>query len=460
MKGLNIKNLVEKGEGQDLEFKSKFTNDTGKDICAFANTNDGAILIGVNDDSKVVGIDEKAEAQIADISSSCDPPIRIKIERSKVDDKDLLVIKVKKSDKVHSFKGKVYVRVGSTKRALSMQEILELGQKLGKIRFDEQICEGASLEDIDRDKVKWYMEKRAKLKGIEFPTTPYQQILINLCAVIKKNGNLFPTNAGILFFGKTAQRFFPYCELKVARFKGKNTVEFIDRAELQGPLPDLIDETEKFVKRNTRIATKIIGFEQVNVTEYPYEAIREAIINAVTHRDYFFVGSSVRIMIFDDRIEIESPGKLPEGVTLKNLEGAHVLRNEKLANLLYDIGYIEKWGTGIRRMKDLMKNHGLEVPKFEERDKFFKVTFYGPGDKILDLIKPKDMVDLMDLGLNDRQIEALRLMVNERRKFTIKEYVNVFKVSDKTGKRDMKKLINLGLVLKRGFKKGAYFEAK
>lgn len=111
-------------------------------------------------------------------------------------------------------------------------------------------------------------------------------------------------------------------------------------------------------------------------------------------------------------------------------------------------------------MKDLMKNHGLEVPKFEERDKFFKVTFYGPGDKILDLIKPKDMVDLRDLGLNDRQIEALRLMVNERRKFTIKEYVNVFKVSDKTGKRDMKKLINLGLVLKRGFKKGAYFEAK
>ena len=457
MNGKGIENLIEKGEGQDLEFKSMFTNDIGNGVCAFANTNDGTILVGVDNKGAIAGVSKKVEEQIANIIDSCDPPVRAAIETGIVNEKNILVVKVKKSGQVHSWKGKIYLRVGSTNRPLSMREILELGQKLGKIRFDEQICEGANLEDVDRDKVEWYTEKRAKLKGIEVPKTPYQQILINLCAAIKKDDNLLPTNAGILFFGKSPQRFFPCCELKVARFKGKNMVEFIDRAELQGPLSNLIDDAEKFIKRNTRVATKIIGFEQVNITEYPYEAIREAIINAVTHRDYFFAGASVRIMIFDDRIEVESPGRLPEGVTLTNLEGNHVLRNEKIANLLYDIGYIEKWGTGIRRMKDLMRNHGLVEPIFEESGRFFKVTFYGPGDKILDLVKPKGKVDLKELGLNDRQIEALKLMVNEKVIFNNRKYREYFKVSNQTCIRDMKLLAELGFVSKEGVGKSVLY---
>jgi ATP-dependent DNA helicase RecG len=165
-------------------------------------------------------------------------------------------------------------------------------------------------------------------------------------------------------------------------------------------------------------------------------------------------------MIFDDRIEVESPGRLPEGVTLKNLEGSHVLRNERIANFLYDIGYIEKWGTGIKRIKDSMRFHGLKEPRFEEGGRFFKVTFHGPGDEILNLVKSKDTVDLRDLKLNERQIEALRSMVNEKKKMTIREYKEQFRISEKTAKRDMKKLVNFGLVVKRGVKKGAYFEAR
>jgi len=156
---------------------------------------------------------------------------------------------------------------------------------------------------------------------------------------------------------------------------------------------------------------------------------------------------------------VESPGRLPEGVTLKNLEGSHVLRNERIASLLYDIGYIEKWGTGIRRMRDLMKGHGLKEPQFEERGRFFKVTFYGPGDEILNLVKSKDSVDLRELRLNERQIEALRLMVNNGAKITIREYRQKFGISEKTAQRDLRAMVSLGLVVKRGVKKGAYFEA-
>lgn len=235
--------------------------------------------------------------------------------------------------------------------------------------------------------------------------------------------------------------------------------EFIDRRELHGTLPELIDEAEKFVKRNTRIATKIVGFEQVNVTEYPYEAIREAITNAVCHRDYFFSGASIRVMIYDDRIVVESPGKLPEGVTLKNLEGSHVLRNEKIANWLYDIGYIEKWGTGIKRMKNLMQKHGLAIPKFEESKKFFKVTFFGPEEKILNLVKPRNRIDLKEKGLNDRQIEALRLMVNEKEVMTNKVYRERFKITDRTALRDLNFLLKERMIEKEGFKKDAIYRA-
>ena len=308
-------------------------------------------------------------------------------------------------------------------------------------------------------RVNWYLERRAEKKGVEPPKVTFDQILINVGAAVKRNKKIDPTNAGILFFGVEPQRFLPHSEVKLARFKGTTMTEFIDRVELHAPLPELIDEAEKFVRRNTRMATKIVEFEQVNIAEYPYEAIREAITNAVAHRDYFFTGASIRVMIFDDRIEVESPGGLPEGVTLMNLEGSHVLRNERIANLLYDIGYIEKWGTGIKRMKDSMSTHGLKEPRFEERERFFKVTFHGPSDEILNLVKSKDIVNLRDLKINERQIEALKLMVNEKVKMTIREYKEKFRISEKTAKRDIKKLVDFGLVVKRGVKKGAYFEA-
>ena len=164
-------------------------------------------------------------------------------------------------------------------------------------------------------------------------------------------------------------------------------------------------------------------------------------------------------MIFDDRIEVESPGKLPAGITLKTLEGSHILRNKVIGELLYDIEYIEKWGTGIRRMKDLMSYHGLQKPKFEERGNFFRLTFYGPGNKILDLIKPEGEIDLKELGLNERQIEALRLMVNEDRVLSNKQYRTTFNVSRNTASNDLAQLVRENLAKKEGAGKGTKYEA-
>ncbi|PIP13894.1 MAG: hypothetical protein COX49_00850 [bacterium (Candidatus Stahlbacteria) CG23_combo_of_CG06-09_8_20_14_all_40_9] len=460
MNVLEIKRLIQTRESETVEFKTSPSHWKAviETISAFANTKGGIVLIGVQDNGEIRGVKvgkDSIERFTNKIIQNTDPKIYPSIEVAKVDGKEIIVLTVKNiQNKPYLALGKAFKRVGKSTHQMSRDEYerMSLEKHKEELRFDEQICKGVTLEGIDKKRVKWYLEKRAEQREIKIPKTSFDEMVINL-GISTREGNKI-TNAGIMFFGKDPQKFIPYGEVKIARFKGTSMTEFIDRKELQGALPELIDEAEKFVKRNTRMATKIVGFEQVNITEYPYEAVREAITNAVCHRDYFFSGASIRVMIFDDRIVVESPGILPEGVTLKNLEGSHVLRNQRIANWLYDIGYIEKWGTGIRRMKDLMREHGLETPKFEESERFFKVTFFGPREKILDLIKPKNRIDLKEKGLNSRQIEALKLMVNEKRKLTNREYRKLFNVSKPTATRDLTQLVKENLIREIGKGRG------
>ena len=211
------------------------------------------------------------------------------------------------------------------------------------------------------------------------------------------------------------------------------------------------------------MASKIVEFKRVDIPEYPYEAIREAVINAIAHRDYTRRGAPIIMSIFDDRVEISNPGGLLPGLSIKNLEGRHETRNKKICSIFHHTMDMEIFGTGIRKMKRLTKEHGLSEPELRKEGDFFVARFYGPGDKILDLVPsiPEErQTDLKKLGLNERQIEALRLMVNERKKITITSYATLFSISDKTAKRDMKELVKTGFVVKVGHIKGAYFEAK
>ncbi|MGH9838691.1 MAG: ATP-binding protein, partial [Blastocatellia bacterium] len=158
-------------------------------------------------------------------------------------------------------------------------------------------------------------------------------------------------------------------------------------------------------------------------------------------------------------IEVNSPGGLPVGVTLANIERKHVLRNPIIANYLYDVFYIEKWGTGIARMRRAMREHGLTEPRLEDLHDFFAVTFYGPGDRILDLIPEEGETDLRLLGLNERQIEALRMMTNEGRELTNATYRQLFNVSRNTASRDLRGLLQTGWVKAAGNGKGARYLA-
>lgn len=204
----------------------------------------------------------------------------------------------------------------------------------------------------------------------------------------------------------------------------------------------------------------ILLFKREEAWEYPPDALREAIVNAVCHRDYHISGN-VKISIFDDRIEISNPGKLPDPLTPSMLKKKHdsILRNPLLANSFFLIKNIEQWGKGTNKIIKWCVEHGLKEPDFEEIGGGFEVIFYAPKD-ILKLVPEKGKVDLKELGLNERQIEALRLMVNERKKLTNKEYCGLFNVSRQTATRDLSDLVDKNMILEKGKGRSTYYESK
>jgi len=345
----------------------------------------------------------------------------------------------------------------------SLISYLDEKRALSKVPFDEVICQEEGYEAIDEKEVKNFFENRAIKLKVNIPKISIKDFLVKTLKVVKKeNGNLKPTNSALLFFGKRPSEYIPQIEIRIARFRGVTRTEFIDSQEIKGPIYKMLNEVELFFKRNTRLAGKIVEFKRVDIPEYPYEAIREAVINAVAHRDYTRRGAPIIISIFDDRVEISSPGGLLPGLDIRNLEGHHETRNKMICAIFHHTLDMEKFGTGIGKMRRLMKEHGLVKPKFSEEGTFFVVKFFGPGDKILDLVPsiPRErQVDLRELGLNNRQIEALRLMVNEGKVMTNKLYRDIFKIMDRTALRDLDFLLKKGLIKKEGLKKDAIYKA-
>lgn len=322
---------------------------------------------------------------------------------------------------------------------------LHISGMLTAEEFDASINRNASYESIDEGEVQTFLEKKAIKPDLSTSETSIRDFLLNsLKVIVEFDGEFRPTNTALLFFGKNPSDYIPQNEIKIARYQGSTRSEIIDRKDLKSPLYEMIEEVELFFKRNTRLAHKIIDFKRIDIPEYPYEAIREGLINAIAHRDYKRTGP-IMFSIFDDRVEIVSPGGLIHGLTINQLEGHHEPRNDKICEIFSRTKDMEELGTGISRMKDAMQSHGLLEPEFSEEGESFVVKFYGPGDNILDLVPtiPEErQTDLRELGLNERQINALTLMVNEGKGFTRSSYEETFEVPSRTASRDLKGLID------------------
>lgn len=343
----------------------------------------------------------------------------------------------------------------------SLISFLDDKGKFSKGPFDKAIRRDLGYNTIDEQAVKDFLQNRAIKLKVTVPKITIKDFLVDTLKVVKKeNGELRPTNTALLFFGKEPSEHISHHEIRIARFRGTTRLECIDSQEIKGPIYKMLDEVKAFFLRNTRLANKIVEFKRLDIPEYPFEAIRESIINAIAHRDYTRRGAPIMVSIFDDRVEVSNPGGLLPGLNIKKLEGHHATRNEAVCSIFHETMDMERFGTGIGKMKKLMKAHGLSAPEFEEEGDFFVVRFFGPGDKILDLVSsiPEErQTDLRKLGLNDRQIEALRMMVNDKKVMSNKIYREKFGITDRTALRDLQFLFEKGLVKKEGFKKDAIY---
>ncbi len=304
--------LIKKRESQTLEFKQSLSDikRITEIACSFANSKGGIIIVGVNNNGKVIGLDigkQTIERLTDSMIDNTDPKIYPDIKVIREKNKDIILISIKYSSlKPHLAHGRAFFRSGKNTKLMSRAEYekLLLERNKHKLKFDEEVCEDAHYNNIDINKVRNFLEKRSKFSNVAVPSD-FKKTLEAIKGIKKIKGKSRVTNLGVLFFSKNPQDFIPQSEIKVARFKGIDMFEFIDEARIKTTLLEALDETEKFIRKNTRKAMKIVEFERVDIPEYPYEAIREAIINALAHRDYFISGATVRILIFDDRIEVD-----------------------------------------------------------------------------------------------------------------------------------------------------------
>ena len=441
----DIKELIKEGEGQELEFKRR-GSETGSDISAFANTNDGIILVGVTDDGEIIGAADKADEQVASIAHTMDKPVYPEIERVRVDGKLILVVKVKKDSNLHIYKGYGRIRVGSTNKPMTLEELIKKGYELGVVKFDSGICRKASLKDIDEEKVRWFLKEARIQRGLDIgENTHVTEALMRLKLIENKK----LTNAAVLLFGKEPSRFFTRPEVKCIRFKGTGvTGKMIDFKVIKGNLFDQLIESERFIYNNIKMAAWIEKgkLQRQEKWEYPPDAIREALANALCHREYETT-ASVQVRIFDDRMEFWNPGRLPEGWTVETLKQKHKSQpyNPLLLEHFFWVKYVEEVGTGTNKLIDWCKKEGLPEPLFE----------VIPGDLVVTFRKYRISEEDIE-KLNERQKKAVEYL-KRHKEITRSKYVAVAGCSEKTALRDLEELTKDNLAIRKGKGKKTYY---
>jgi len=445
-----LKKLIDQSEGHNLELKqsTSLRQEIGQAVSAFANTSGGTILVGVSPDGNIVGADigKKTLEDLANwVKENTDPPMYPQILMHKADSKDIIEIIVKESDEKPVFsQGHAYQRVGKTSQRISISRIRELAKQERKaLTWDARICDGAGFKNIDQKKVDWFLERRERFRNVKKPADMnLEELLENIGAISGEVKN--PTNAGILFFGIEPQRFFINSQLRIARFKGSDvTHPVIDRMDCRGTLWEMLEQAEEFIRRNIRLLSYRVStsFQREDKFEYPIDALREAMINALIHRNYSET-ADVRVFIFDNRIEVINPGSFPEGVSPN--EPIHRPVNPVLSQLMYDAGFIEKYGSGIRMMRRLCKEWGNKEPNYNLHPLETKVIFDSP-------IQETTYIDITDISekLNERQKRALFYLAREG-SITRKDYVALNKVSVRIAYEELKDLLNKGFLTVEG----------
>jgi len=458
-----ISALYQQGQGETCAFEVEAValNRLAETLAAFANNDGGVVLLGVDPKTNVVRGLRSADAALDKSLAAglrCEPPLILpRPELVTLEEKNILVIHVPSGlPHAYSLHGKYLARTGKKNNALGPRQLRQLLRERGEANFEQLAVPGATLDDLDASAVQKYADRFLGDAPVK------REAIIDLLSrrgCLVKDGNVWrPTTSGYLLFGKEPQRVFASAEILLARYTGKQMTDEFLREVVRGSLPDQVRRVEAWLTANMRKGARIDALQRTERTEYPLPAVREAIVNAVAHRDYAIRGDEIRVMMFSDRVEVYSPGRLPGHVTLDNLVDERFSRNEVIAQVLADLGFIERLGYGIDRMIRIMREWGLPAPRFTETANGFQVMLRGPGEKLVG--DQNDASRWRNLDLNERQRAALDFLVKNQR-ITNRDYREQFPdVSEETIRRDLADLVEAGLLIKMGDKKGTFYILK
>ncbi|HOL34943.1 MAG TPA: ATP-binding protein [bacterium] len=428
--------ILKMDEDINLEFKENFGDNTLKTISAFSNTDGGTLIIGVNKHKKITGMqlkDNNYQNIVNQIVNKLSITPEFKVIN--IDDKKVLIINVRKSSIPVSFDGRYYKRVGNTTREMTFEDLKSYFRK--DLRWERLKEKDFTFDEIDESNVKNFLsiaKSKDRLSVLNF-NMPIEEIFEKLG--LSENGKI--NNAGILLFGKEVQKYFNYAKVRVVKLKDNITI--VSDRWIEGNLFNQFAETVETIKNFISVRYEIKGIERKEIWDYPLEAIREAVANALLHRDYF-TANNIQIKIYDDRIWFYNPGGLPEGWSLEKLLDLHcsAARNLIMFYVFYLAGFVENIGSGIERMIKTLSDYKLPHPKFEANHTEFSLLFF------------KDVYTeeyLAKLNFNERQIKAV-MYVKEKGKITNREYREMFNITDRTALNDLKSLCDKGLLKKIG----------
>ncbi|MFY9340864.1 MAG: ATP-binding protein [Planctomycetota bacterium] len=377
--------LLRRPEGDRIEWKRSTgeLRDAMHTVCAFLNGNGGLVLFGIRPDGRAEGqqVSDQTMRDIAEAFDRFEPPYKTPVERIDVGSgREVLVLRVERSTGAIPFvyDGRAYQRVTSTTRRMSQEEYQELllDRLHGSRRWENGPAPEVTGKDIDREEVL-RMLKYARWAGRLSGPMGRSNVEILTRLGLYEDGHFL--RGAVVLFGKKFLPHYPQCELRMARFRGTEKLEFLDQRQLRGPAFKLLDEAELFCERHFPKPARIVpgNWRREEKPLIPVDAMREILVNALIHRDYAVAGGAVSLAVFDDRVEVWSEGRFPKGIDPATLTQAHksVPRNPLIAEAFHRAGLVERWGTGTARVATMCKAAGIPTPEFQEITGAAVVTF-------------------------------------------------------------------------------------
>ncbi len=461
MKLADLHLLIAEGEGLTVEFKEKYTSKIDRDIVALANSKGDFIILGLADSGIVTGekLTNKLKAEILSLSRNCEPHITIS-KISQVD--NTVVVEVLEGDeKPYSCSSGYFRRLDAVTQKLTQKEVRTMFRETADKLFEDLPRKDCHLSELSIKKIEAFLDESKTSFKIS------RQNLVSFLTSIGVYSNGVINNAGVLMFADKVAKFIPYVEIICGAFKGRNKTFIYDRKDIRSDLLTQLNEAMAFIQRQLNIRSEICGLDRFDIYELPLDAIREALVNAIIHRDYSFKGSGINVDVYDDRLEIVNPGGLPQGLDRRDFGTLSVRRNLIIADLFHRMGKVERIGSGIGRMQDIMNAAKLEPPKFEITN-FFRTIFYRNPEysqkRLLvdETIRAEKTTEkrLVD-GLVERLVESQRKvlgLIKQNPYISINDLAENIGISTTAIDKNITQLKKKGLLKRVGPDKGGHWE--